>query len=640
MRSRQHSDLFRYISWFLFANALFYCLLCTDYLLAIFHSGSLFMNVNQDYSSWPGKLFILSWIILLYLTWMFFLAWMPGLILFPLAILRPRKKLIIMMAVILSLCCALILVIDTKVYALFKFHLNFMLLDMIFSRNVMANLGLSSLEIVQSLLLIVALLLAEIFIAWFVWKKIIIPERKLPGFKLFYIWLAFSFLVYYALIYTISLGQNILSQQTPALPLFTAAYSRLLPDKGANELIKRYSENYFSEQEFSNDPFHYPKRALSGCKSPKSKPYNIILIMVDSLRFDGVNKDDMPLLTQFAQQSWRFVNHFSGGNGTQPGLFSLFYSIPGNYWTAAVRQQVPPVWITLLQQYHYDTKVLWSAGMRHPPFYKSIYLGLPDLPLDGIKMADTGQSDQQVTQQAISWLEAENRAAPFFLNLFYDAAHGFCSRQSFPLKHHDVIEPCTRYTLNGTEDREPYYKRYLNALAFLDGQIAAVLQVVRDKGLLDNSIVMITSDHGQEFNDNKTAWWGHSGNFTRYQTQVPLIIHWPGEQAREFDYKTSSYDVLPTLVENLFACQNDRSDYSIGHNLLQKDGREDFILAGGYVNMGIIEQDRISTLRTSGPVDITDTRGHPLLSAKPRLEVIHQALSMMRRYFSHAKESG
>jgi hypothetical protein len=40
----------------------------------------------------------------------------------------------------------------------------------------------------------------------------------------------------------------------------------------------------------------------------------------------------------------------------------------------------------------------------------------------------------------------------------------------------------------------------------------------------DNTIVIITADHGQEFNENKLNFWGHNGNFTKYQTQVPLII--------------------------------------------------------------------------------------------------------------------
>ena len=69
---------------------------------------------------------------------------------------------------------------------------------------------------------------------------------------------------------------------------------------------------------------------------------------------------------------------------------------------------------------------------------------------------------------------------------------------------------------------------------------------------MENTIVIVTSDHGEEFNDNHAGWWGHSGNFTRYQTQVPLVFYFPGRAPRRVTQMTAHVDVPTTLLEEVF----------------------------------------------------------------------------------------
>jgi len=159
------------------------------------------------------------------------------------------------------------------------------------------------------------------------------------------------------------------------------------------------------------------------------------------------------------------------------------------------------------------------------------------------------------------------------------------------------------------------------------------LKSIEKQGYLKNSIVIFTSDHGQEFNDNRQNYWGHAGNFTKAQVQVPFVIYWPGEKPNKISYLTSGYDLVPTLLKRLFACKNPTADYSIGQHLWARDERLPFVLAGSYVNMGLIEPDRLTTLETSGSINITDTKAAPLANAKPRINTIKQALGLMRRYF-------
>lgn len=182
-------------------------------------------------------------------------------------------------------------------------------------------------------------------------------------------------------------------------------------------------------------------------------------------------------------------------------------------------------------------------------------------------------------------------------------------------------------------DPVPYHNRYLNAVTFIDHEISKILEVIEKKGYLKNSIIIITSDHGQEFNDNRQNYWGHTSNFTPIQLHVPLIIHWPEEVARRFDYLTSSYDIVPTLLQLVFTCKNPISDYSIGYNLLIEGNRTSFLLVGSYINMGIFESDRATALETSGRITITGMKAEPLEDAVPRMDVITQALDLMRKYY-------
>ena len=74
-------------------------------------------------------------------------------------------------------------------------------------------------------------------------------------------------------------------------------------------------------------------------------------------------------------------------------------------------------------------------------------------------------------------------------------------------------------------DPVPYFNRYRNSAYWTDGELARVTGYLKEKGLLENTIVVVSSDHGEEFNDNKLNYWGHNGNYTDAQIKVPLIVH-------------------------------------------------------------------------------------------------------------------
>jgi hypothetical protein len=125
--------------------------------------------------------------------------------------------------------------------------------------------------------------------------------------------------------------------------------------------------------------------------------------------------------------------------------------------------------------------------------------------------------------------------------------------------------------MSAREDTDPsyYFNDYVNSTHYVDRLVGEVLQEMEALGLMSNTVIIVTTDHGEEFNDNRAGYWGHVSNFTMFQTRVPLIVYGPGREAQRLACRTSHVDVIPTILREFFGCTNDPRDYSNGVNLYQ-----------------------------------------------------------------------
>ena len=85
-------------------------------------------------------------------------------------------------------------------------------------------------------------------------------------------------------------------------------------------------------------------------------------------------------------------------------------------------------------------------------------------------------------------------------------------------------------------------------------------------------------------------------------------------------------------MKQILGCKNPPNDYSIGLELLNSALRP-YLLAASYINVGIREADRITTLYPSGDIEISDLSGTVLLNTKPRYPVLSSALQDMRQFY-------
>ncbi len=121
----------------------------------------------------------------------------------------------------------------------------------------------------------------------------------------------------------------------------------------------------------------YPLKELAFDPS-RNRNYNVIVIALEGVRFDNLNRDIMPNTWSFGQQNIVYNNHYSGGNGTRFGLFSLFYGINGTYWHNFLAQRRSPLLIDSLIDRGYDFKILSSTRLTFPEFRKTAFIRIPE----------------------------------------------------------------------------------------------------------------------------------------------------------------------------------------------------------------------------------------------------------------------
>ncbi len=176
-------------------------------------------------------------------------------------------------------------------------------------------------------------------------------------------------------------------------------------------------------------------------------------------------------------------------------------------------------------------------------------------------------------------------------------------------------------------------KAYEYAVKSADRTIAGIIDELETTGQLTNTIVIITSNHGSEFNETNTNSWGANSNYSRYQLQVPMVIHWPGMLAGEFNHSTSHLDLSVTLLQDMLGVSSNPYDYSSGRNLFDESRRR-WILAGDTRELALITSSQTTVIDKFGNYKLYDKNYKRLRDDAPKLPVLMQGLTELQRFYS------
>ena len=299
------------------------------------------------------------------------------------------------------------------------------------------------------------------------------------------------------------------------------------------------------------------------------RPRNLVLVSLDTLRADhlglqGYARDTSPELDRWAQQAFVFENALAPANATVASHHALFQSRTAG--AALARRDAAPTLAAILQAHGFHT-VAWTGGgtmSRAAGFAR------------GFDVWDEGNDGlAQSVPKALRFLDEaarEDRRFYLFVHAFdahlpYDPPPPFDTRYD-PDYHGKVTGPATLPLLRGVRrifeqahaaqppqldaaDRTKIEALYDGEIAHADALLAKLLSRLAAPDLEAETLVVILSDHGEEFWDHGSVLHAH----TLYQEllHVPLLVRVPAlaPRARRIEARVSLLDVVPTLLELL-----------------------------------------------------------------------------------------
>ncbi len=328
---------------------------------------------------------------------------------------------------------------------------------------------------------------------------------------------------------------------------------------------------------------------------------NIILITIDALRADHVgaygNEDGLtPNLDAFAREATRYDAAYVSSPWTLTSFGSIFTSLPPAECGLKLTTSRMHEW------YLYSAKLPGSVVLFHERLRDAGYATAAELTNcfltaergwrrgfddfrneDGPELGAILTRADTVTENALSWLRL-NRPQPFFLWVHYLDPHVPYNSPETPaeLRAQYPSSWLTRreYWYAGIVRREEETRAryqefcrvlYAEEVRFADRWVGELLSGIKAAGLWDSSLIVITSDHGEELFDHGHFEHGHS--LYEESLWVPLLVKWP--KGHESGEKVTQTVGLIGLGSTFLEAAGVPSEKDSAQGLPQRDGGPD-----------------------------------------------------------------
>lgn len=309
----------------------------------------------------------------------------------------------------------------------------------------------------------------------------------------------------------------------------------------------------------------------------------VILVIVDTLRRDalGCYNPDVgytPKLDQFARECSLFANAYSSAPWTYPSVTSILTGLSPRVHTltdgkSALPGNVPTL-AEAMKKAGYHTAAVGFNGLLTPRsrldrgFTEYHWFPQPSVQLRNfevglthnlVKLCGDRKPDASgLTDVAIQWLK-NNADRDFFLWLHYFDPHmPYMPPKEFQPQNPEVRERGDRFmetragrmgsTARTAEERAWISALYDGEVAYVDTQVGRVFEALKQLNLYEDTLVLFTSDHGEELWEHGRFEHGH----TLYNEliHVPMLIKLPGTPAQaRVEATVSTQAIAPTLLE-------------------------------------------------------------------------------------------
>jgi choline-sulfatase len=361
----------------------------------------------------------------------------------------------------------------------------------------------------------------------------------------------------------------------------------------------------------------------AGHRSDISKRHNVFLITIETTRADhlscyGYKRETTPNIDKFAEDGILFSNMFVQRGETWPSLTSIMTSLyPVNHHVRANGHMLPSSIVSIAEIMAENGYACCAAVAPNasPAEWR------------GFDYLTTGR-DRKLTQRAIGWLR-ENRENNMFLWVHYLQPH---KPYKPPRPYNRLFDPDYKGKMNGTnaqmdeitinqielDEADLYHIIALHdgCIRFIDGEIKKILSMLKKLELYDDSIIIITADHGEDLYQHNYYFY-HGASVYDSSLHVPFIIKIPGSAIRDKRISdiVESIDIAPTILQLVNIPVP--ADFE-GHSMLPLIYSED---SKGVFRHAYSEwKEKILTLRTMGHRYVYNPNSHHPRSLGPDVD--------------------
>lgn len=333
-------------------------------------------------------------------------------------------------------------------------------------------------------------------------------------------------------------------------------------------------------------------------KPADQKQYNIIFILLDDQRYDamgflqGQSFLETPNMDAVARSGAYLPNAYVTTALCSPSRASILTGQYAHRHRVVDNDSPLPPGLTFFPQYlqkaGYETAFIgkWHLGgpTDHPqPGFthwvsfkgQGHYLPHPDgLNINGKKVPQKGYITDELNTYAVEWLKGRRSSKPFMLYLSHKAVHAefipadrHCGRyENVKFAPPKTMDPAAvhgapiwvrnqRNSWHGVDfpyhselDISEYYKRYAETLLAVDEGVGQILELLKQKGLAENTLVAVMGDNGFAFGEH-----GLIDKRTAYEEsmRVPLVMQLPAviKPGSRVDEVVANIDLAPTFLE-------------------------------------------------------------------------------------------
>ena len=309
--------------------------------------------------------------------------------------------------------------------------------------------------------------------------------------------------------------------------------------------------------------------------------WNVVILIIESLRADqlrayGGSRDVMPTVDTLTREARVFSNtyaHSSHSKDATPAALSSHYPLrSGNSYPYPEKPTYPRVMIyDVLKALGYHTAIFSSSneywgGMIHyldtgnvdRYFHAANFKG-PTYVMPGDsgfanwvrETKHAGSVDDRFTvSEAIQWIDSLD-SEPFFIYMNFQNSHlPYVVPRDFPRRFGpDKLDFTIRFGHFPRDKIQVVKDVYADSLAYVDSQIARLFQHLKQRGMWERTVVVLTGDHGQGFYEHNFA--AHAADIFNEVMKVPLVIRAPGLKPDIENRPARHIDIPPSILELL-----------------------------------------------------------------------------------------